>query len=172
MSNTSSHIKFLSKVKWTACRSTRQSNRTVQQTGMHIQDLINKLFNALFISRCKATCLIKKVFLYTLYLAIIWVFFTQILKQALGEIWALEGALGYSWFFDKKNKKLFQVTGMIPNGDVFTYNWFLASLIKNDRALRKCYWFSCRYKSVRDISVHWKPRFYKIFPDFPLKSAK
>ena len=39
--------------------------------------------------------------------------------------------------------------------------WFLASLIKNGRTLRKCYLFSCRYKNVWDIGICLKPHFYK-----------
>ena len=39
--------------------------------------------------------------------------------------------------------------------------WFLASLIKNCRTLRKCYLFSCRFKKVWDIGICLKPHFYK-----------
>ena len=44
------------------------------------------------------------------------------------------------------------------------FNWFLwilASLIKNDRTLRKCFLFSYRYKNVWDIGICLKPHFYK-----------
>ena len=30
----------------------------------------------------------------------------------------------------------------------------------NDGTLRKCYWFSFRYKSVWDIGPYWKPRLF------------
>ena len=39
--------------------------------------------------------------------------------------------------------------------------WFLASLIRNKGTLTKYLWFSCRYKSVWDIGMYWKPHFCK-----------
>ena len=39
--------------------------------------------------------------------------------------------------------------------------WFLASLIKNSRTLRKCYLSSFRYKKVWDIGICLKPHFDK-----------
>ena len=38
--------------------------------------------------------------------------------------------------------------------------WFLASSINNNGTLRKCYLFSCRYKSLWDIGIYLKPHFY------------
>ena len=46
--------------------------------------------------------------------------------------------------------------------------WFLASLIKNKGTLTKYLLFSCRYKSVWDIGMYWKPHFC---PHFSLTSA-
>ena len=39
--------------------------------------------------------------------------------------------------------------------------WFMESLIKNGRTLRKCCLFSSRYKNVWDIGTCLKPRFKK-----------
>ena len=39
--------------------------------------------------------------------------------------------------------------------------WVLASLIKNNGTLRKCYLFSCRYKNLWDIGIYSKPHFYE-----------
>ena len=39
--------------------------------------------------------------------------------------------------------------------------WFLASLIKNGRTLRKCYLFSYRWKNVWAIGICLKPHFFK-----------
>ena len=44
---------------------------------------------------------------------------------------------------------------------------FLASLIRNGRTLRNCYWFSFRYKNVRYIGICYKQHFYKKMSWFP-----
>ena len=40
--------------------------------------------------------------------------------------------------------------------------WFVASIIKNGRTLRKCYLFSYRCKNVWDIGICLQPHFYKM----------